>query len=669
MEPKEYRYVDSSHAEHTVTILPEDLTLVHDEKKLFDSDLKGKTTTYFKDILRRFLKNKVSVFGFAIIALIVLGSASVALSMPDFNIAGANATEVSLPAKLFPAGTGWWDGTVKRENAVWDQASGLPVDGNGNLVNPEAILGGAENVEKTVEYVDVPDDYATGGYFAVRGEGARLVSRPLAFDFETAPEKNYSYSLTYRIDDAFPEGTPSDGAYRSVPSYDVFLSYSTGAEDRTIPVASGGTAFGADQTVDLKSLILSAEPSFAGSGFTASLAFAPSPGSGGESALYVGKAVFATEDPNFETERSIASFENPAVISRRSPDAWSFEGAQSGGIWGAKLTRGTYVFDPYADVYGKVDGVWTTDNLQRALDQGAVTIHDPATGAELSFSDLTAYQGRAIRIAIQDASAVNLAEDQDALVNVSNTVLGTTVSLSVRVWGWKALGYNGYPVHILGTDKQGRDLLKVTATGTLYSLGIASLIFLFCFAFGLVWGALSGYFGGAVDIAMERLVEVVSGIPLMVLLTLFLVVFGRSWSIFIFAMCFSGWIGTAGITRTQFYRFKRREYVLASRSLGASDPRLIFRHILPNGMGTIITSTVLMVPSIIYAEAGLAYLGLGFTNITSLGVILSDNQPYLLTDPLLILWPSLIIAFLMISFELFGQGLRDAFNPSTKGAD
>ena len=85
-------------------------------------------------------------------------------------------------------------------------------------------------------------------------------------------------------------------------------------------------------------------------------------------------------------------------------------------------------------------------------------------------------------------------------------------------------------------------------------------------------------------------------------------------------------------------------------------------------MGTIITSTVLMIPSIIYSEAGLAYLGLGFTDITSLGRILSDNQAYLLTDPLLILWPSIIIALLMISFELFGQGLRDAFNPSTKGA-
>ena len=132
-------------------------------------------------------------------------------------------------------------------------------------------------------------------------------------------------------------------------------------------------------------------------------------------------------------------------------------------------------------------------------------------------------------------------------------------------------------------------------------------------------------------------------------------------------MCLTGWIGTAAITRTQFYRFRGREYVLASRTLGANDARLIAKHILPNAMGTIITSAVLMVPSIIFSEATISYLGLGLKNLASLGVILSYNQAELQTNPYLLIFPSVIIALIMISFNLFGNGLRDAVNPSLKG--
>ena len=128
-------------------------------------------------------------------------------------------------------------------------------------------------------------------------------------------------------------------------------------------------------------------------------------------------------------------------------------------------------------------------------------------------------------------------------------------------------------------------------------------------------------------------------------------------------------MGTASRTRTQFYRFKGREYILASRTLGASDTRLIFRHILPNALGTIVTSSVLMIPSLIFTESTLSYLGLGLNGSNSFGNILSDNQAYLQTYPALIVFPSVIISLLMISFNLFGNGLRDALNPSLKGSD
>jgi len=128
-------------------------------------------------------------------------------------------------------------------------------------------------------------------------------------------------------------------------------------------------------------------------------------------------------------------------------------------------------------------------------------------------------------------------------------------------------------------------------------------------------------------------------------------------------------MGTAGRTRTQFYRFKGREYVLASRTLGASDMRLIFKHILPNGMGTIITGAVLMIPSVIFSESTLAYLRLGLTDLASFGVLLANNQQYISIYPNLIVFPAVIMSLMMISFNLFGNGLRDAFNPSLKGGE
>ena len=134
------------------------------------------------------------------------------------------------------------------------------------------------------------------------------------------------------------------------------------------------------------------------------------------------------------------------------------------------------------------------------------------------------------------------------------------------------------------------------------------------------------------------------------------------------ALCTTGWLGTASLTRTQFYRFKDREYILAARTLGASDFRLIFRHILPNAIGTLITSSVLMIPSVIFSEASLSYLGL-VNGMEGFGSVLSSNQIYMTTYPYLILFPSVVMALVMISFNLFGNGLRDAFNPSLKGGE
>ena len=128
----------------------------------------------------------------------------------------------------------------------------------------------------------------------------------------------------------------------------------------------------------------------------------------------------------------------------------------------------------------------------------------------------------------------------------------------------------------------------------------------------------------------------------------------------------------ASRVRTQFYRFKNQEYVMAARTLGAKDWRIIWKHIFPNTLGTIITGSVLAIPGVIFTESMLSYLGivnLGGQSTTSLGQLLSDASGLWTNYPHLMLFPALVISLLMICFNLFGNGLRDAFNPSLRGAE
>lgn len=250
-----------------------------------------------------------------------------------------------------------------------------------------------------------------------------------------------------------------------------------------------------------------------------------------------------------------------------------------------------------------------------------------------------------------------------------NSKTNSLKDISCQVNKYREMGYSKMPRFLFGTNDKGFDLVKKSFAGLRTSLLLGVLTAAFCFIFGLLWGSISGYFGGTVDILMERFVELLGGIPWTVIMTLAILHLGNNAGTFIMALCLTGWMGTAGRTRTQFYRFKHREYVLASRTLGSSDMRLIFKHILPNSMGTIITGSVLMITSVIFSEANIAYLNLGLQGVHSFGVMMSENQMYLGSAPVLVLFPAVIISLLMISFNLFGNGLRDAFNPSLKGSE
>ncbi len=221
-----------------------------------------------------------------------------------------------------------------------------------------------------------------------------------------------------------------------------------------------------------------------------------------------------------------------------------------------------------------------------------------------------------------------------------------------------------------GTTGRGLDLFTEIWKGARISLIMAISVLIVNTTVGLILGAIAGYYGGVVDLIFDRVVEIISSIPFLPVLTLLTLRFGNATWVIVLAFTLTGWIGMYGTGRMQFYRFKNREYALAAKTLGASDRRIMFKHIFPNTLGLIITGMALSIPSFVFAEASYSFLGIiRYSNATSVGMLIQQGQVEMQKHPHLLLYPSLYIAILMIAFNLFGNGLRDAFNPSLRGAE
>lgn len=250
----------------------------------------------------------------------------------------------------------------------------------------------------------------------------------------------------------------------------------------------------------------------------------------------------------------------------------------------------------------------------------------------------------------------------------------TTYEVRMLYYNYYRFTHDGaQPDYIMGTDSQGYDLAVRLARGVRLSLVLAVIVSIVNFIIGAIYGSIEGYYGGTIDIVLERVSDILSGVPFIIVATLFQMHLAKDLGAvpsLIFAFVLTGWIGTASRVRTQFYRFKNQEYVMAARTLGARDRRIIWKHIFPNTLGTIITSSALVIPSVIFSESSLSFLGivnLGSKSSTSLGTLLAESTEIWTTYPHLMLFPAIIISLLMISFNLFGNGLRDAFNPSLRG--
>ncbi len=221
--------------------------------------------------------------------------------------------------------------------------------------------------------------------------------------------------------------------------------------------------------------------------------------------------------------------------------------------------------------------------------------------------------------------------------------------------------------HYFGTDTLGRDLFSRTWTGARISLYIALLAIIINTIVGMSYGLISGYLGGLADSLMQRFIEILSTIPSTVTVTLLIVVLKPGLMSITIALMLTEWIGMSRVSRAQMLKLKTQEFVLASRTLGATHLQIIFKDVLPNIFGQIIVMCMFTIPSAIFTEAFLAFIGLGIpAPLASLGSLVSDGFKSMTIYPYMVAFPVIVLALLMLSFNLLADGLRDAFDPKMK---
>jgi len=221
--------------------------------------------------------------------------------------------------------------------------------------------------------------------------------------------------------------------------------------------------------------------------------------------------------------------------------------------------------------------------------------------------------------------------------------------------------------NFLGTDHVGRDILSRIFYGARISLVIAVTVVVISGVIGVGLGAISGYFAGITDFGIQKLVEVIWAFPPLLLAIAIMAFFGQGLGILIFALVIQRWIPYCRVARGQALSLRSRDFVDAARSLGASDTRIITKHVLPNLMqAALVIGTFAMATSII-AEASLSFLGLGVPpEIPTWGSMLADGRTYISTSWWLALFPGLCIFFTVLGINLLGDGMRDIFDPRLK---
>ncbi len=716
-----------------------DFEFVQQDASIHDQKFETKPTTYFKDAMKRFVKNRSSVVAGCILFILI----AMAIIVPVANkndIDNPVAAARYLPPKWFDGDTGgFMDGTGYIEKAILDpDTNSLPSDsyyksyavigditptqsvsdtwdesvrnygkngairlGNGSTENEVGIFDAEDSglvspaVELSLndpsvayEVTFYPDSYADNHI-----EGTEIAAS-IGWVFESAEEDDPSTepSLLAEGEETPEEGEDNPGEEEMpeepeeemvvVPLMDPMTLnnevLSLSVNDVVGVLREGGYLDGITSEKAMGRFVIVYE--------------APEDAAASANSLYI-QSVRATGSTS---SVDAASFSNATqAYGLLNTTGYSrLNDISSTGIYHSEVTYGAFRYDYYEAAFGDVSGQeFTKNDIDNYVNYGWIDTLScrGSTGSEVTLFSLssgdTTIDWNKAPMTSSNITLV-LTEEGDtycplrSIQSMRAVNLGGEVGTSVSVYGTQSLyrllyeqgkiGSCEMPKYFFGTDRNGKDFFKLVFSGLLTSLGLGLLSSAINIVVGLIWGAISGYFGGWVDMLMERFCEILGGMPFIVMMTLIVLLLGSNFWTFLLALCLTGWMGVAAETRRQFYRYKRREYVLASRTLGASDGRLIFKHILPNGIGPIITGAILMIPSVIFTEANISYLlpsALAFSGSQSFGITLSNVQGDLRNYPYLIVSASIVMALIMICFNLFGNGLRDAFNPALKGAD
>ena len=221
--------------------------------------------------------------------------------------------------------------------------------------------------------------------------------------------------------------------------------------------------------------------------------------------------------------------------------------------------------------------------------------------------------------------------------------------------------------YLLGTDHLGRDILSRLMYGTRISLLVAFIAALVNMIIGIFYGGISGYLGGRVDAVMMRIVDIIATIPLTLYVILIKVCLDDGMISIIIALSSVYWVDMARVVRGQVLSLKNQEFVMAARTIGSSTSTILTRHLIPNAMGPILVTVTMLIPSAIFMEAFMSFIGIGIAPpLASLGTMCNDATDALRTNPYQLFLPALVICFIMFAFNFVGDGLRDALDPKLK---
>lgn len=623
-------------------------SLVQENDRLKDKPLQTKQLTYFQDAMLRFTKNKYNVIASIILLIMILMSIFVPILTPSRFYETTNSELSTLPPRVpLLENLGILDGSKLYENQ--------PVDPT--TIDPETGIG-----YPTLGFEEQYIDFSTLENQIIVGTDKSPLFVGGTVELYVNTSRTSAAVISSEIVSLFA-GDYVNINIESMPAVGVLEVYLS-----PVNLTSSLTGWDDDQLLLLGTVNQSGETSLPQvdgleNGFLVLRYVLDAPSSSGRDKIVFDEVTLVSGNTGEPTK--VFTGYNLSIFTFFILDTVNENGRYLRN--GAEMVIASFRYNEYEALFSdKPRTIGTSEYNQILADNPGmaetITV-DPNNPDAWTFAE---------------GYPISAVTDVDRIIIAGREYVNYKVALNGRY----SLGFEETPYFIFGTDVFGKDLFVLIWLGLRTSLLLGFLATLFNIIIGIIWGATSAYYGGQVDMLMERFTDIWGSFPSITMIGIITVLIGPGFlALFIFVV-YDGWIGAAKVTRFQFYRYKGSEYVLAARTLGSSDGRIIFKHILPNALGTIVTRVVLAIPSVIFLEVNLSFLGFGIGNGqtltlgpieltgTSIGVILNDGQQQIFAGNLwLVIFPALIVAILMITFNMFGNALRDALNPQLRGSE